>query len=38
MKENELDEIKFLLRRAMIVCVFLVVLFFIGVIFKFIKL
>jgi hypothetical protein len=38
MKENELQEFKFLLRRAIILFVFLVVLFFIGVIFNFIKL
>jgi hypothetical protein len=38
MNKNELDEFKFLLRRAIILFVFLVVLFFVGIIFKFIKL
>jgi hypothetical protein len=38
MNKNELDEIKFLLRRAIILFVFLVVLFFVGVILNFIKL
>jgi hypothetical protein len=38
MKENELKEFKILLRYAIILCIFLFVLFFVGIIFKFIKL